>query len=53
MVFEYDDPGTGDPRVGNYDAATGLFTAVNEYDEIVTHFSTNIDYIRFLRRDDD
>ena len=48
VVFGYDDPKTGLPRVGNYDTATRLFTALNEDGEIVTHFRTNDAYIRFL-----
>ena len=36
--FEYLEPRTGDWRGGYYDRATGRFTAMNESDEIVTHF---------------
>jgi hypothetical protein len=48
VVFEYDDPRTGEPRVGSFEVATGLFVAVDEDDEIVTHCRTDTDYIRFL-----
>ena len=40
IIFGYDDPETGFRRVGHYDSATDLFTALNEYGEIVTHFRT-------------
>lgn len=48
VVFAYDDLKTGLPRVGSYDPSTRLFVALNEYDEIVSHFRTNAAYIRFL-----
>jgi len=50
-MFGYDDPETGLRRVGHYDSSTDLFTALNEYDEIVTHFRTDSRYVRRLRRD--
>ncbi len=51
IMFGYDDPETGLRRVGHYDSSTDLFTALNEYDEIVTHFRTDSRYVRRLRRD--
>jgi hypothetical protein len=50
IIFGYDDPETGLRRVGHYDSATGLLTALNEYDKIVTHFRTDSRYVRRLRR---
>ena len=51
IIFGYDDPETSLRRVGHYDSATGLFTSLNEYDEIVTHFRTDSRYVRRFRRD--
>jgi len=53
VIFGYDDSWTGLRRIGNYESANGLFTAVNEHDEIVTHFRTDDEYIRDLLGDDD
>lgn len=52
VIFGYDHPRTGLRRTGNYESATGLFVAVNEDDEIVTHFLTDDEYIRDLLGDD-
>ena len=51
IIFGYDDPERGLRRVGHYDSATGLFTALNEYDDIVTRFRPESRYVRRLRRD--
>ena len=53
VIFGYDDRWTGLRRAGSYESATGLFTAVNEDGEIVTHFRTDDAYIRDLQGDDD
>ena len=52
VIFGYDDPRTGLRRTGNYESVTGLFVAVNEDDEIVTHFRADDEYIRDLLGDD-
>lgn len=52
VIFGYDNPRTGLRRTGNYESATGLFVAVNEDDEIVTHFRADDEYIRDLLGDD-
>ena len=46
--FGYTDRTTGLHRVGNYHAATGLFTATNTDDEIVSHFHTTDAYVQRL-----
>ena len=45
VIFGYDDPETGLPRSASYDSVTGLYVAVNDDDEIVTHYRTNDAYI--------
>ena len=48
IIFGYTDRTTGLRRVGNYDSATGLFTAMNTDDEIVSHFRTTDAYVQRL-----
>ena len=51
IIFGYTDRTTGLRRVGNYHAATGLFTATNTDDEIVSHFrTTDADVQRLIGR---
>ncbi len=49
-IFSYEDRGTGEPRIGHYDRATGLFAALNEDERIVTHFRCVEEYVLELPR---
>lgn len=47
--FTYEDPGSGEPRVGYFDRRSGLFTALTADETIIlTHFLTDEAYVRNL-----
>jgi hypothetical protein len=47
--FTYADLGSGEPRVGYFDARSSLFTALTADEAIIlTHFLTERDYVRSL-----
>ena len=49
-IFSYEDRTTGEPRIGHYDRATGLFAALNENERIVTHCRCTEGYVLNLPR---
>lgn len=52
LIFAYDDPTTGLPRVGCYDGETGLFTVLSDDDRwIISHFAPRDGYISWLLED--
>lgn len=47
--FTYEDPGSGEARVGCFDGRSGLFTALTADETVIlTHFLADGDYVRNL-----
>lgn len=46
--FEYEDPATGEVHLGCYDPFSRRFVALTDADEIVTHYTCSVRYVRGL-----
>ena len=46
--FEYEDPITGVPRIGCYDALSARFVGLTLQDKIVTHYPCPVRHVRRL-----